>query len=162
MAKVKIITGADNEVLRAKSLPVENFDSGLKKLIKKMREQMKEAKGLGLAAPQIGENLRVCVAVLNYDTSEEITVPMINPKILASGDDKICDEEGCLSLPGIYAKVERWKEIIVEFYDERGSKHIFQLSELNARVVQHEMDHLDGILFIDRIKNKDTAGGVVM
>lgn len=159
---MQIITGANNEVLRTKSEPVENFDSGLKKLIKKMREQMKKAKGLGLAAPQVGENIRVCVVVLNYDTPSEMIIPMVNPEILSHGEEEVLGEEGCLSLPGIYAKVERWGEISVEFCDVGGGKHILQLNGLNARVVQHEIDHLDGVLFIDRIKSKDTAGGVVM
>lgn len=162
MAKTEIITGADNPILRGKSEVLKNFDSGLKKLVKKMREQMLKSKGLGIAAPQIGENVRVCLVVLNYDTPNEIVLPMVNPEIVSHGEEEVLGEEGCLSLPGVYAKIDRWNKVSVEFCDVNGGKQVLCLEGLNARVVQHEIDHLDGVLFIDRIKNKDTAEGVVM
>jgi peptide deformylase len=157
MTKLKIIVGEDNRVLRAGGQPVKKFDGKLKKLAKQMRETMIDAKGLGLAAPQVGENLRMVVVVLNYDTPHEITLTMVNPKILAWGKEKIVAEEGCLSLPGQYSPIERYAKIKVEFFDLGGTKQVLDLSDLNARVIQHEIDHLDGVLFVDRVENLECS-----
>ncbi len=149
---MKILTGEDNLVLRAISKPVEKFGPELKKLVEDMREQMFKSKGLGLAAPQVGKSIRVCLVCLNHDTPAEMIIPMVNPKISAHKEDCVLGEEGCLSLPGFYGNVERWTNISVDFHDTNGDKHFLQLDDLNARVVQHEIDHLDGILFVDRVK----------
>ncbi len=162
MAKLKIITGVDDPILRAVAEPVEKFDAGLKKLAKRMKEAMVEAKGLGIAAPQVGESVRLFLTVLNYDTSNESVLAMVNPQIIAHGNEEVLGEEGCLSVPGVYDKILRYSDISVEFFDLEGTKHVLQLSGLNARVIQHELDHLNGVLFVDRVKNKDTASGVVM
>lgn len=163
MAKLKIITGVDDPILRAVAEPVEKFDAGLKKLAKRMKEAMVEAKGLGIAAPQVGESVRLFLTVLNYDTPHETALAMVNPKIIAHGNEEVLGEEGCLSVPGVYDKVLRHSEISVEFFDLDGTKHVLQLSGLNARVVQHELDHLNGVLFVDKVeKNSKKMGGVVM
>ncbi len=156
MAKLTIQTGADNPILRTVSKPVKVFDSGLKKLVKDMKQTMVAAKGLGLAAPQVGVNKRVFLITLDYGKKGEKVLVMVNPKIrfLDDGDgafEMIVDEEGCLSLPGIWAKVERYRHIEVTFYDESGTHQILQLSDLNAREVQHENDHLDAVLFTDKL-----------
>lgn len=160
MKKLKIITGADNPILRAVSEPVASFDDDLRKFVKQMDVAMVAAKGLGIAAPQVGRNVRVFLAVLNYGTKEQVTVTMVNPKIVAHSADKEPGEEGCLSLPGIYGQVERFRELVVEFADLEGAKHSLILEGLNARVVQHENDHIDGILFIDRIKQMEEKEGL--
>ena len=155
MKKLKIITGADNPILRSMSKPVKRFDSGLKKFVAQMKKAMEDAKGLGVAAPQLGKNIRVFWVVLNHGTKDQVAVPMVNPKIVSHSRDMELAEEGCLSLPGLYGKVERFREIVVEFFDLDEVKHSLTLEGLNARVVLHENDHIDGILFIDRIMEMD-------
>src|SRR3989338_5122321 len=152
MAKLKIIIGDKNPVLRAVSQPVKKFDAGLKKFTKELKQAMFEANGLGIAAPQVGKNIRVFIVILNYKTENQIVLPMVNPEIISHGEGLTVAEEGCLSLPGIFGKVERYKTIKVEFFDLDGARHALKLNDLNARVVQHENDHLNGVLFIDRMK----------
>ncbi len=154
MKKLKILTGVDNTVLRTISAPIVKFDSKLKKFVKQMREAMTDAKGIGIAAPQVGLNIRVFLMTFNYGKKDERIIVMANPKILNFSEESIVDEEGCLSLPGVYGNVERSRSVIVEFYDVEGIRYEMNLSELNAREVQHELDHLDAILFVDRVKEK--------
>lgn len=156
MAKLKIITGENNPILRAVSVPVKKFDAGLKKFAKELRQAMFEANGLGIAAPQVAKNIRVFIVILNYKTDNQLVLPMVNPEIISHGEAVTIAEEGCLSLPGIFGKVERYKTIKVEFFDLDGARHALKLSDLNARVVQHENDHLNGVLFIDKLnKNQE-------
>lgn len=157
MSKLKIITGEKNPILRAVSVPVKKFDKALKKFAKDLKETMIKAKGLGIAAPQVGENIRVFIAVFNYKTDNQVMVTMVNPEIISHSTETIIDEEGCLSLPGEYGNVERFKKITVEFFDLDGARQAFELAGMNARVVQHENDHLNGVLFIDKL----AKGGVV-
>lgn len=152
MAKLKIIIGENNPILRAMSEPVKRFDADLKKFAKDLRETMIKARGLGIAAPQVGRNIRVFIAVLNYKTDNQAIVTMVNPEIVAHGKEMETGEEGCLSLPGKYGNVERFKRVTVEFFDLTGGRQVFELSGLNARVVQHENDHINGVLFVDRMK----------
>ncbi len=158
MKKLKIVVGEDNPILRAKSQEIKNFDQGLKKFVKAMKAAMIKAKGLGIAAPQVGENIRVFLTTLGYDTEQERLVAMVNPKITYFSEEKVVAEEGCLSLPGTYGKVERSREIEVEFSDLEGSKQVLRLRDLDARVVQHELDHLDGVLFIDKLYGEEMVG----
>lgn len=151
MAKLKIITGENNPILRAVSEPVKKFDAGLKKFVKDLKQTMVAAKGLGIAAPQVGENIRVFIVVLNYKTDHQVAVPMVNAEILEHGADVTIGEEGCLSLPGIFGKVERYRDVVVRFFDLEGGRHVLELSDLNARVVQHENDHLNGVLIVDKL-----------
>lgn len=152
MGKLKIVTGEDNPILRAVSEPVKKFDTGLKKFVKDMKDTMIAAKGLGIAAPQVGQNLRVFIVILNYQTDHQMTLTMVNPEILSKSEEMTMGEEGCLSLPGRYGQVARHKKITVQFLDLDGNRQMLTLENLNARVVQHENDHIDGILFIDRMK----------
>lgn len=149
MPKFKIITGENNPILRAVSKPVKKFDASLKKFAKALKDAMVGAKGLGIAAPQVGENIRLIYAILNFDTDHEVCLAMVNPEIISHGGKTLIAEEGCLSLPGVYGKVKRYKDIVVEFFNLDGGRQSLELSDLNARVVQHEKDHLDGVLFVD-------------
>lgn len=162
MQKLKIVTGEENPILRAVSLPVKKFDASLKKFIKQLKDAMIAAKGIGIAAPQVGKNIRVFLAVLDLNTDKEVMVPMVNPIITWHGDETTLKEEGCLSLPGEYGEVERFKAVKIEFYDLEGSKRSLMLEDLNARVVQHELDHLNGILFIDRIRHMKEGRALVL
>lgn len=152
MAKLKIITGEKNPVLRAVSARIKKFDAKLRGFAKQMKETMLASDGLGLAAPQVGKNIRMSVVALNHGSGSEMVLAMVNPEILVHGGEISIAEEGCLSLPGQYGKVERFKSVRVQFFDLDGGRQILELSDLNARVIQHEIDHLNGVLFIDRMK----------
>jgi peptide deformylase len=154
---LKIETGEKNEILRKKSEPVSVIDKKTAKFIKDMVKAMKEEKGVGLAAPQVGVNQRIIIVTLDGD----IIVPMVNPDIIDHSDETEFGEEGCLSLPGKWGQVERYREIIVQFKDLKGEKRILKLEKFNARVVQHEIDHLDGILFTDYLKAEDNILNVM-
>ncbi|MFA7685940.1 MAG: peptide deformylase [Candidatus Gracilibacteria bacterium] len=163
MAKLLTIQiGENNPMLRTASVPVKKFDAVLKKFAKEMRETMIKLDGLGLAAPQVGENIRMIAVTMNYGSKNASVTIMINPEILSHGDETEVAEEGCLSLPGTYGKVERYKNIVVAFTDIDGEKYVLKLAELNARVVQHETDHLNAVLFIDRIKQSKKKNAVIM
>ena len=138
-------------MLRTVSRPVAVFDANLKKFVKQLKDAMIKARGIGIAAPQVGVNIRVFLVILDYGKRNERTVPMVNPKILSFSKKMEVDEEGCLSVPGIYGTVERAKSIVVEFYDLEGIRYEMDLEGLNAREVQHELDHLDAILFVDKM-----------
>lgn len=137
--------------LRWKSSDVTRIDGALRATIQEMFELMYEAKGIGLAANQVGLPLRFFIINLTGEadaTDEELV--FINPEIKNRRGQET-GEEGCLSLPGLYADVKRASEIVVEAFDINGQGFQATLDELAARVVQHESDHLDGVLFIDRI-----------
>jgi len=152
MTKRKIFTGVNNKTLRKKSEKVKQIDKKLKKLITDMLDTLDEKEGLGLAAPQVGVNQRLLLARLNSGDPEEMVVAFINPEIIHRSEEIVIMEEGCLSLPGEYDEVPRAQEIRVQFQDIHGNEHILDLSDLNARILQHETDHLDGILFTDYLE----------
>ncbi len=154
MTKLPIEKGVDNKILRTKSAPIKRIDKSIKKLAQNMTETMDKANGMGLAAPQVGVNKRLVIVLLNYDTDHEMIMPLVNPKILSFSDEINVSEEGCLSLPGIYKPVKRSNHIRVKFMDLKGNQQILELDDMNARVVQHEIDHLDGILFVDRVEEQ--------
>lgn len=130
-------------VLRERAEPVTEFDEELRALIDDMYETMDAALGAGLAANQIGLARRVAV----IDAEEERFV-MVNPRIVEAGG-KVRSEEGCLSIPELYGEVERSERIVLEAQDALGATFRKELEGLPARAVQHEIDHLDGVLFID-------------
>ena len=147
-----IYTGTENEILRQKAKPVKEITRKTLKLIKNMKETLLDAKGLGLAAPQVGVSERLFIANFQYGKKvgdKFVVMPLINPKIIMHSEEIELGEEGCLSLPEIYADVKRFSQIIVKFLDEKGKEQILELEGLNARIVQHEIDHLDGKLFVD-------------
>lgn len=144
MTVLPIVTGADTPVLRAKTEKIPQVTKGIKKLIKDMQDTVKKADGLGLAAPQIGQSLRLCLAMINGKMT-----PLINPEITWFSIEKSSMTEGCLSLPKVDRAVERSVEIVVSFQDQTGHQIELRLHDLDARVVQHEVDHLHGVLIVD-------------
>jgi len=133
-------------ILRRKAEPVLAITPEIKQLIADLVETMYHQVGIGIAAPQVGVSLRVIVV----DDGEGGVRPLVNPVITAEGGRAIA-EEGCLSIPGIFAPVERAEWVEVEALDGDGHPLRFQAQGLLARVIQHEIDHLDGLLFIDRL-----------
>lgn len=149
MAIRKIVTlgGPKEVVLRAKAKKVSRFDDHLERLVADMWETMRAAPGVGLAAPQVGESIRVLVA--QY---EDQAVALVNPEILKRADEKVLGTEGCLSIPGFVGDdVPRAESVVVKARDARGKEIRVKAEGWFARILQHEIDHLDGILFIDRI-----------
>ncbi|HLH65486.1 MAG TPA: peptide deformylase [Solirubrobacteraceae bacterium] len=135
-------------VLRARARPVERFDGALRDEIRRMGELMVDAVGVGLAATQIGILHRVLV----YRVQQQSPVAaLVNPEIEWAGEELETLEEGCLSLPGVHVDVERPVSVIVSARDERGRPLRVEAAGLEARVIQHEIDHLDGVLVLDRI-----------
>ena len=132
-------------VLREPTKPVDVFDRDLRRFVDNLRETMEEAPGVGLAAPQVGVQSRVLV----YDYGEGFNV-LVNP-VIELHEGAVIEEEGCLSIPGVYIDVERAKRVVVAGQDERGRELRYEAEDMHARVIQHEVDHLDGILFIDRL-----------
>ncbi|MCX7941009.1 MAG: peptide deformylase [Endomicrobia bacterium] len=144
-----------SKLLKEKSLPVEKFNSDLKHIVKDMFETMYAFNGIGLAANQVGINKRIIVVDLrateqNHRTSF-VPIALVNPEILNYSKKKIVAEEGCLSFPGYYDKVSRAESIEVVFYDITGKKNIIVADGLLARVIQHEIDHINGIRFVQRM-----------
>lgn len=131
-------------VLREKAQPVEKFDKNLKSLVKRMFKTMKEADGVGLAAPQVGVSLRV----VTIDVGDGPYV-LVNPEIIWQSEVESDFEEGCLSFPGITVNIRRPEKVKVSYFDEKGNKAVIEADGLFARAVQHELDHLNGILIID-------------
>jgi peptide deformylase len=135
-------------VLRTRARPVERFDDALRDEVRRMGELMVDAMGVGLAANQVGVLNRVLV----YRVHQQAPVSaLINPEIEWSGDEEEILEEGCLSLPAVHVDVERPIHIRVRGVDEHGEPLTIEASGLEARVIQHEVDHLDGVLVLDRI-----------
>lgn len=145
MAKLTILEFPDPR-LRTRASPVESVDDGLKSLIDDLFETMYEAPGIGLAATQVNVHKRVLVADVSADKSEPYA--LINPVILEK-DGVTTTEEGCLSVPGYYEEVERAEHIRVKFIDRLGDDVEMEAEGLLAVCIQHEMDHLEGKLFVD-------------
>jgi peptide deformylase len=142
--------------LRYKSKPIVRVDDELRATIRKMFDLMYEAKGVGLAANQVGLPLRFFVVNELADPAKGKELVFINPVLsLPKGSDKA--EEGCLSLPSIYADVVRPKTVRVNAYDITGEEINFEATGLMSRIIQHETDHLDGVLFIDRLAAAERA-----
>lgn len=133
--------------LRTKALPVETFDEGLVTEVRWMGALMNDAMGIGLAATQVGAVRRLLV--YRVETDSPIN-GLVNPVLEWTSKDEEWMEEGCLSLPGVHVQVERPLHIRVRARDERGEEISIEASGLEARVIQHEMDHLDGVLILDR------------
>ncbi|MDR2007189.1 MAG: peptide deformylase [Acidaminococcales bacterium] len=144
MAKMTIRQAGD-PVLREKSLPVVKIDKSIHKLLDNMAETMYAATGVGLAAPQVGESKRVIV----IDAGDGL-LELINPRIVASEGVQLCKQEGCLSFPGLFGEVERAFKIKLEAVNRQRQKIRLSAEGIKAQAIQHEIDHLDGILFIDR------------
>jgi len=150
MALRHIITLPDPK-LRLISKPLERVDDSVRKLLDDMVETMHEAPGIGLAAIQIAEALRLVVVDLAKKDEPPQPLQFINPEIVWSADDRSVYEEGCLSIPEYYEEVERPASVRARFVDRNGKQQEILAEGLLATVLQHEIDHLDGVLFIDHI-----------
>jgi peptide deformylase len=139
-----------NPVLRLKAVEVTNIDESILTLMNNMVETMTHAPGVGLAAPQVGVSQRIIVVDLAANQQEADIQKFINPQIIEfEGNES--GEEGCLSLPGEFALVKRASKILLKALNDKGNELKLELEGLPARIVQHEIDHLDGILFVDRL-----------
>jgi len=152
MALLPILTAPDPR-LKQKAVTVEKVDDSIRRLMDDMLETMYDAPGIGLAAPQIGVSKRVIVVDIGKDESDRQPIRMANPEIVWVSDDDRSYEEGCLSVPEHYAAVARPARIKVRFLDHQNEIREIDADGLLATVLQHEMDHLDGILFIDHLSS---------
>lgn len=132
-------------LLKEKSNPVEKVDSGIVRILKEMQKIMVNANGVGISAPQVGIPLRLVV----IDVGEG-PIYMVNPEIVWFSEEKTEFEEGCLSFPGVTVNIVRPERVRTAYLDEKGRKNLIEADGLLARAIQHEIDHLDGILIIDR------------
>ena len=137
--------------LQSPAAPVTSFDADLQKLVDDMIETMYAAPGIGLAAPQIGVALRVAVVDLSLGKPGGELFTLVNPEF-AERDGMQLEEEGCLSVPGFNATVARPARVVVRALDRHGVPHTVEGTGLLARALQHEIDHLDGVLFLDRLR----------
>jgi len=150
MAARPILTAPDPR-LKAVSLPVAHVDGDIRTLVADMLESMYAAEGIGLAAIQIGVPRRVLVMDLAQKDGKREPRAFINPKILWASEELATFEEGCLSVPDIWDAVDRPARIKAEYLDEHGKKHTLDADGMLATCLQHEMDHLEGVLFIDHL-----------
>ncbi len=148
---VRPILTAPDPRLQAVSTDVEKVDGEIRKLVDDMTESMYAADGIGLAAVQIGVAKRVIVIDLDQKEGAKNPIAYINPKIVWASDEVAVFEEGCLSVPEIWDDVERPAKIKCEYLDRDGNKHTLEADGLLATCLQHEMDHLNGVLFIDHL-----------
>ena len=149
-------------VLRARARAIDRGELksiAVQRLIDDMLETMVEYRGVGLAAPQVHERVRIFVAAI--DAADETSPPakpivVINPEVTPVGDEVLEDWEGCLSIPDIRGRVLRSREILLRALDRRGERLEIHFQDFSARVIQHETDHLDGVLFFDRMRSFET------
>jgi peptide deformylase len=140
-----------DDKLRQKTEPVGKIDSELQTLIEDMFETMYAAPGIGLAAPQVGVMKRVCVVDVSKRDDEQVPMALINPEVVWRSEDLSLYEEGCLSIPDYYEEVERPAKVRVKYTDREGKPQEIEAEGVLATCIQHEIDHLDGVLFIDHI-----------
>jgi peptide deformylase len=138
-------------VLRTEAEPVDRFDDALRALVRDMFETMYLAEGIGLAAPQVGVSKRVLVIDLRREDEPEHRVALVNPKVVWASDETDKQPEGCLSIPGLEEVVERPWAVRIEGFDPEGKEVAIDAEELYARALQHEIDHLHGVLFLDHV-----------
>lgn len=136
-----------NEVLLQKAKPVEDFGPDIQSLVEEMHAAMRRGKGIGLAGPQVDRLLRVFVTQADGDKPRAF----INPEIVLTSPEEVDYEEGCLSLPGLYTNVRRPEIVKIQAYNEKGRPFTLEAGGMLARVILHEYDHLNGILFVDRL-----------
>lgn len=148
MAKLPIVLAPD-PVLKTKCRPVKEVDDSVRRLLDDMLETMYDAPGIGLSAPQVADGRRVIVCDVAREGETPEPYKMINPEILWASEETHLGEEGCLSIPDHYGEVERPAAIRVRYLDPEGKKQEMEADGLLATCIQHEIDHLDGVLFID-------------
>jgi peptide deformylase len=137
--------------LKQVAKPVAKVDDDVRRLMDDMLETMYDAPGIGLAAPQVGVQKRVIVLDIARDNEPPQPLRMANPQVIAASDELVVYEEGCLSLPQQYSEVERPARVTVAYLDETGKKRTMDAEAMLATCIQHEIDHLDGVLFVDHI-----------
>jgi peptide deformylase len=145
-AAMAFIRRYGDPVLRSRATPVDRFDDALRDQVARMGAIMDDALGVGLAAPQVGVSQRLLVYQVGHDSP---LIAVINPEIEWSSDDEETLEEGCLSLPGVHVDVDRPVHVRVRAQDEHGDPRLIEASGLEARVLQHEIDHLNGTLILE-------------
>jgi len=144
--------------LRRETQPVAAFDGALRETVDAMLARMFASRGVGLAAPQVGLSLRLFVFNPEGDPERaELSRAVVNPVITARGGRRVRAEEGCLSLPQIYAEIERPDRCTLRYQDLEGQTHVQDFEGFEARIVQHEYDHLEGVLIVDRMTPADKA-----
>lgn len=148
---IKPLVILPDPLLRQTSKPIERVDSGLLRFADDMLDTMYDAPGIGLAAIQVGEPLRLIVIDLSKEDEPRAPMVFFNPEIVASGAATNVHEEGCLSIPDYYAEVERPETVTVRYVDRDGKQQEIVADGLLATCLQHEIDHLNGVLFIDHI-----------
>jgi peptide deformylase len=146
-AALSFVRKLGDPVLRSSATPVDRFDDALREQVHRMGQIMRDSIGVGLAAPQLGISQRLLVYQLG---GEAPLVALANPQIEWSGEELETLEEGCLSIPDVQVDVERPVHVRVRALDEHGEERVVEASGLEARVIQHELDHLDGVLILDR------------
>jgi peptide deformylase len=147
VAAMSFIRKFGDPVLKSRATPVDRFDDALRNQVGRMAAIMNDAFGVGLAAPQLGVSQRLLVYRVGPDAP---LIALANPELEWSGGEEEVAEEGCLSIPGVQLDVERPVHVRVRAQDENGEGRLVEASGLEARVIQHEMDHLDGVLILDR------------
>ena len=153
MAILPVVFDPD-PILREKAKRIRTFDAALRKLAEDMFETMHSSAGVGLAAPQIGQSIRLLVAELKPDKEsgeKGFKVALCNPEIVKASDEMFSDFEGCLSIPGWIGEVPRHVSVVVKAQTTEGKEMRIKANDYYARVLQHEIDHLNGVLFTDRI-----------
>lgn len=150
---VRSIRLIGDPLLRTKCVPVADFDRGLRRLVRDLSETLSDAGGAGLAAPQIGVNLRVFTYVVIDKEMEDYASMnhIVNPVLVEQSPDEVIDTEGCLSIPGLEYELARSQRVVAEGLDMYGEPIRIEGTERLARCLAHETDHLDGVLFIDRL-----------
>jgi len=143
------------ETLRTPANRIVKVDDSIRKLAKDMLITMYSAKGIGLAAPQVGVQKRILVIDLNFEDPDAPPNVFINPEIISSSASLDTYEEGCLSIPGVYLNVLRPSSIKLSYRDEMGRPKKMNAEGLMARCIQHEIDHLNGVLFVDKVTDQD-------
>lgn len=142
-----------DRTLRQPAKRIAKVDDSIRQLAKEMLQTMYSSNGIGLAAPQVGVNKQLIVLDCEPDNPAHPPLILINPQITSYGQTLCKAEEGCLSIPGVYLDVIRPEAIEVSFKDEQGRPRKMQANDLLARAIQHEMDHLNGVMFVDRVDN---------
>ena len=150
MAILELVTAPDPR-LKLKSQPVPEVDSALRRFMADMIETMIDAKGIGLAAIQVGVPKRVAVIDLDPNGPNSKPIYLVNPRVVSASDEFTTYHEGCLSVPEIWDDVQRPSRITVEYTDEKGKRQTIEAEGLLATCLQHEIDHINGLLFIDHL-----------
>jgi peptide deformylase len=140
------VTILGEEVLRKKAEPVKNIDDKFRAMLNDMFDTMKASNGIGLAGPQIDDCRRFFMIMLD----DEVRRVFVNPQIMGTSEKTCMYEEGCLSIPGEYEEIERPEKVKIQAFDENGKSFVLEAEGMLARAIQHEYDHLNGILYIDR------------